>query len=648
MPRSNWENFGGFSIGEATSDGTSLATRVLDSFNIPHSGNVFGGNLSGIDIKRMDAMQVIQASLFEELVNGRLCELVSNDDGGVEIITVGEDVANITDVYYEADSFSYKSEVGGVMVTGGAPPSKRSMGSWESILTSKYNAKVWDDAHYLSSACTMPEMRKYCTITYDDPHLNPQWDDGIARSSRLDLSSPFESIVSYQYMVRRGDRSEDVEISFNNRANVPLDGGSSLGVLLVPELTPDEFTGHSDDCTLGLGTNIDSYNIKISVPRELATSVLRNTIINKVSSINGVYLIGKQVEYWIVPSDASNAIELPTKENTVVMVDFSNSNDVVTKLSEGVNYVAGYLKNTNEIGVSFVDRSVYAIAGVTGLFGDNKTVHITAANPVARLHGKRVWTGNNILPIDENNAIIVNRILVSISVDTPCIDIVDPEGNAGEVARNLTYDIRPIKVTSKPAVVSYNGGTVNLEAGVGDNDPTETFSFEDTPYENVVADMAEGGGGMSFTLSSLNQSQANVLSGTLYDLYRESSGTTKVYTCGPDLNINNLYPGQRGLSGGIIDKIEARYTDSNSYLITITEGDIISSAKFSSLNGTQYIKKNEDVSATGIVTQDHGNGSEFKVLVDGIGYRTAINTCSEVISVGDRVQVNIRNNPVES
>ena len=646
----NWPGFRGYTIGGGVEDddqtsGGSLASVVLSSFGISVEGSG-GGMLRGIDIKRMDAMQVVQASLFESLSSdsGKLYELASNKNGAIEIVTVGAGAAGLSDIIYETIGFQYINEVGGVMVTGGAPPSKRYFGSWEHILTSRYNARIWSDAHYLSSSCTMPEMKKYCTITYDDPQLNSQWDDGI--DSAFDPDNPFEQIVSYEHRVDRGDdHGEDVSISFSGSSVVPLDAGVRLGDLLIPTFPDDSFTGHSEDCTMGLGDGVSSFKIEVEVPSEIKSYRLRNTVINKITSIEDVYIVGLQVNYWIVPDSAESALEEPSVDNIMLFIDFDNSNESVIKLTNGLHYVSGLTQGDN-IGISFADRSLYASVGIGGLFGDNKTVYVNGHNPLARHWGSTRWSGVSILPIDEHHAVIVHRVLVSIGVDTPSVNIVDPSGNAVEVAERLNYSIRAIKIKSEPAVVSYNGSKVDLKAGVLNNDPTKTVSLEDTPYESALDSMAAGGAGMSITLSSLNQARANSLSGKIYSLYSESTGMNSVYTCGPTLP--DIQLGQNGPNGGVIDRIEYRYTDSTSYLISVSESDIISAAKFSSLSGSQYLKRSEDVSGTGIVIQDSGSGSEFKVLIDGIGTRVALNTCSDVIRTGDRVSVLIRNNPVET
>lgn len=644
----NWPDFGGDSLQPSEDSDDSLAVNVLNSFNIPINGTG-GGFLNGIDIKNMGALEVINASLFEGLTDGNLYELINNEDGELEIITVEGRTANITNTYYTTQSFSYKQNyVSGVMVTGGRPAPERRIGTSKELLGIGNNAKIWSDYHYIMSACTMPEIKKYCTITYDDPHLDSQYKDGI--DNFFEVTSPFENIVGYVYRISRGSyANEKTEISFNNKSKVPLDAGNYLGTLQVPDYPDPSFAGREQDCLRGLADPSTGYSIEVEVPSELASSKLRNTRVPKISGIESVHIIGKEVNYWITPASADKSLEGPSRDNAIVWIDGTDYNQDVVQLDQGRNYatkVEGSRGFLSSIKIGFADRTVYGFAGLD-LFGDGKTVYITANSPIARETGARKLEGVSILPLDDTKAVLVDNILVSLSVDTPSIEVFDPEGNAEQIAEDLSVRLSPIIIRKEPAPVAYNGSSVDLSDGVQDHDPTTTQNLSDTDYERKVNDMEEAGGGMSFTLNSLSEAQTVSLSKTLYDFYENDEGINTVYTCGPDLNVPEVRLGDRAPSGGVVNKIEYRYADSNSYTITVHEGSILSSLKLGSLSGDTHVKKTEDTSANGTIIQDLGNGSKFKVMVDGIGVRTALNTCSDVIRSGDRVSVTIHNNPVE-
>lgn len=646
----NWQEFGGSVLDDDTGvTEDSLALDVLSTLNIETNG-YGGGSLKGIDIKNMDALSVIQASLFEGLKDGDLYEIINNEEGQLEIIKIGDRTASLDNIYYTTQSFSYRqNDKVGVMVTGGAPAPERRIGTSKELLSAENNAKVWSDFHYLVSNCIMPNMKKTCTITYDDPHLNSQYKDGI--DNFFEVTSPFENIVGYVYNIRRGSSAtEKTEVNFSNKSKVPIDAGSYLGPLQVPNYPDPRFAGEEDECLRGLSDPSTYYSIEVEIPRELATSRLRHTTVPKISAINGIYIVGKEVGYWITPTRESVALNVPSSDNAMLWVEATDFDADIVKLEQGRHYavkVEGSRGILDKLKIGFADRTVYGFTGL-GLFGDNKTVYFPWTSPLVRETGATKMTNVNILPLDDSRAVMVDRILVSVSVDSPSITINDPEGNAETIAEDLSVRMSPIVINKPPAPVAYNGGSVNLADGVQDHDPTTTQNFSNTDYENKQEEMSEVSAGTSFSLTSLDEAEVVSLSNTLYDIYQKDEGVTTIYNCGPSLNPKNIRLGDIAPAGGIINKIEYRYTDSNSYTITINEGSKVSSAKFGSLNGNIHTKKTEDVSATGTIIQDLGNGSKFKVMVDGIGQRTALNTCSEVIKSGDRVNVSIHNNPVEA
>ena len=97
--------------------------------------------------------------------------------------------------------------------------------------------------------------------------------------------------------------------------------------------------------------------------------------------------------------------------------------------------------------------------------------------------------------------------------------------------------------------------------------------------------------------------------------------------------------------GSVINEISYSYSDSSSYLITISTGPKYQTV--GSFNDSKYQLRTEDVTRDGVVLQDAGNGAEYVVRVDGFGEITALNMILDDISVGDRVNIRIFNNPVE-
>jgi hypothetical protein len=124
----------------------------------------------------------------------------------------------------------------------------------------------------------------------------------------------------------------------------------------------------------------------------------------------------------------------------------------------------------------------------------------------------------------------------------------------------------------------------------------------------------------------------------------KDTGVVTTYVCGPNTEVDL---GELGPGGGVINSITYSYNDSSSYTISINEGSrMVQPLSGGGPSGPSF-KATESVNARGTVIQALGNGVHFKVRLDGIGEKTAICTCHDVIREGDVVSCSIYNNPVE-
>ena len=231
-----------------------------------------------------------------------------------------------------------------------------------------------------------------------------------------------------------------------------------------------------------------------------------------------------------------------------------------------------------------------------------------------------------------------------MDLDTPSISIHDPNGDAYGLASSISYELMPIIVRDEPPPVAFNGELITQSDGIADNDPTSRqSSFTNTAMEQVLTHM-DAGGGITLNLSFLNESECQGLSRTLHDYINSDSGTQTVYTCGPNCNPKLGAPA----TGGVINSISYQYTDSNSYIVSVTVGSrLVTDSNLAGISGGPYLKKVETVSCRGTVISDLGNHVHFKVRIDGVGEQTAVNCQPEVLRVGDKVTCTLHNNPVE-
>jgi hypothetical protein len=153
----------------------------------------------------------------------------------------------------------------------------------------------------------------------------------------------------------------------------------------------------------------------------------------------------------------------------------------------------------------------------------------------------------------------------------------------------------------------------------------------------------DAGGGMTLTLSFLDENQVVRLSGALYEYMNSGDGVESTYVCGPNCDPDL---GGTGPNGGIINSITYSYQDSNSYTVSVNCGPKLVGG-MSQVTGGPSPKAAESFSAKGTIIQDMGNHVYFKVRVDGFKDVVAVNMTPTVLRTGDKVNVSIHNNPVE-
>ncbi len=103
----------------------SLAARVLNFYNIncSNSSDSIGGDLTNLDIKHMDAMQIVKQSLMEHsAINDGMWEPIVNGEGEVEFKDIGSYSSGVEGhIYHQIQTMDYKEECKGVMITGRKP-----------------------------------------------------------------------------------------------------------------------------------------------------------------------------------------------------------------------------------------------------------------------------------------------------------------------------------------------------------------------------------------------------------------------------------------------------------------------------------------------------------------------------------------------
>jgi len=651
----------------ASSDSGSLAIDVLRYYNIPVSASNVGGELKNLDIKHMDALQIVKLSLLEESSStGSVYEAMVNEYGEVEFNAVGEYSGNVSDQYYTIQTMSYVEECLGVIVRGSKPLINRLPIEWKLIWgEGDASSKEVYSTTVMSNNCLKENYSQYATIVFNDPHLDTNFEDGVSNLFEIDSDNPWQRNIGYAFYkyIPEGLVTKDTVIRYTQEASVPVliaskDGDipPDLGTLQPrPVFEEADATLNNPNCFVGLGDTANfQYGIDVPISDKLRFESIRNTTIDKFVEVSKVFAIGYEVRR-LTTGPKTDALRYSTSENDFnVYVSIDGNTKTVFNLESGVHWAVAYDDSNDEV-LYKQPRIVFANNARVGQVHNYGTCSYIV-DPHCSYYqktGQETGTGT-ILPTGETSGILVEEVWAVIKLNTPSITIYDPDGvneRALEIAQGMEYWVGAMMMEDKPAPIAFNGTLIDQVEGIKDHDPTTAQSFEDTPLELAMDEM-DGGGGLDLTYSFLDgdgdydtsEEQVRKMSEALFDAMNYGDGIVTTYVCGPEAQPKL---GGRGPSNGIINKINYVYTDSNSYTISVEEGPMIVGG-FASIAGGVTLKTVEEVSVNGTILEDLGNHIHYKVRMDEIGERVAINCQHNILRVGDRVTCSVHNNPVEA
>lgn len=650
-----WPTFGTSSPFAEVACGTggSLAADVLSTYGISCSSNI-GGSLRNLDIKRMDAIQVIKLSLLEASANdGQIYEPIMSSEGIVDFVAIGgESGLSGGDIYYEIQTGSYKESCGGVMITGAMPLAERKEVEWKPIWQGG-SKEVYDTTLLVNEHCLTDAFSQQATIVFNDPHLDSTYENGIDNLYEITSENPYDHILGYaKFMDWPGaETDKDVVIKKEDTARIllPLPAGT-LGTLV--ERPPLSSMGYDNlQCFKDGGMEVTDVEkgVKIDIPSTFRYENVRGTNVDKLQSVLDVYVTGLEIADMrgLPESDAEACNMSPVKGSAKCTIKVFKSYQECFKLEKGTHYVVGYTDMDGG------DKTPY-IVFIDNTRTDDPIQILGTAPTQFNVDPESLWDnqGNStgeglILPTGGTHGILVSSVFVSVLLDTPSIVVYHPDGRnkkAKSIADELIYWVCPLVSVEKPRPIAFNGDILDMAESIIDHDPTTTQDLTDTPYELALDQMQ--GNGMALTLSFLEGEQCAQLSGALYAYLNsaEGGGTESTFVCGPDAD---PVLGGTGPNGGIVNSITYSYQDSNSYTISVNTGPTIL-GDMSQVEGGPSPKKTEDISAVGTIIQDMGNHVNYKVRMDGFGERIAVNLSHHILRVGDKVSCTVHNNPVES
>jgi hypothetical protein len=491
------------------------------------------------------------------------------------------------------------------------------------------------------SNCHKEGFSSIATIVYKDPNLNTAYNDGI--DNLYNVTDPFENVVGYARVINSPLIKSNTNITHSRQSTIPIKVPDAIDELIRRPIVPSGQEELGSDCWTYLEKGAEG-GVEIPIPTDFRYETAYGTIQDNFIGVSKVYVVGTQLTYCgSKPASVSalnKALEGADKETDhEVWVSIDDTKRQTIRLEENEHYVINYVEGRNPT-IQFANNSrTYD----KSKYGKNTSYHV---NPLCKYAiGKKlgVQTGT-ILPIGDSG-ILVDEVWVLVDIDTPSINIHDPNGDARAIAESLEYDLMPIVIYEEPQPVGFNGTLINQRDGIADKDPTtRQASFTETQMEQAMKQL-DGGGGFSLSLSFLDAEEVASLSAMLYKYMNSGTGIETVYTCGPDCNPKL---GGYHSSGGVVNRIVHSYTDSGSYTVSVNESNrLIEDTDLVGISGGPYFKRAESPSVKGTVIADLGNHIHYRVRIDGFGEQIAINCQPEVLRVGDKITCTVHNNPVE-
>jgi len=661
-----WEAYGNSAMLveiEAEGPSGSLALHVLDVFNIDVAASTrIGGNLKGLDIKHMDAMAVINLSLLEELADrsGGMFEAIVNPDGEVEFVEIGGSIASLSSIYYQVQSFTYVEECKGVLLRGGnIMPSWKEL-DWKLIWGNGEGKDIFHTTQMVTN-CMYDDFSTHATITFNDPHLDSEYDDGI--NNLYEIDSPWNKIIGYARFIDCPNATEGTKIVLNSSTVIPIEIGGNGGAngpymgTLKSRPSHDPDAADYADCwqwTEGGVIGTASEGVRIDLPSSLRFQNVSGQVVDKFVKVEEILLVGQELSmvHSGALSDSVAATQEPSDINSIALISIDTKNQSIFKLEGGKHYAILY-EDEDGFKQPYVLFAKDARSNEFKEYGQNTSYIISQTGAEGLVHAGETGVGT-IFPLADNRGVLVQQIFAQVSLDTPAITVFDPEMDerhnqtrALDLAEELKFWVTPLMVEEPPSTIAFNGTIIDQRPAVQDNDPTVPQNFEDTPLE-LVYDTLDGGSGMELTLPFFNSVEDDAklasLSASLYDFMNSGTGIDTTYVCGPDVDVSL---GEVGPAGGVINSISYSYTDSGSYTISVNEGPrVIKNFSGGGPAGPSF-KASESFSARGTIIASLGNGMFFKVRIDGYGERVAINMAPSILKVGDVVQCSVHNNPAE-
>ncbi len=685
-----------------------VSQLVLETYNIPFSQPILGGTLPGYDIRNQDATSMLRLALSTELQDtppegsGRVgpagfAEVEIDADGIARFYIVGSLIASNLDVRYCIPTGQVTNEADLVIVRGYDSPITRELREdFDGLKNKEFMA--YDDCAV--ATCEQNHNAKYATLSYDDPALDQAYNDDIINSYEI---GAFESLLGYVVDFDVTSDSESVpglRISFGDSTKEYIRFDSELFKVSKIDGTIDlpNFRGAQDASEqLGAGRapgqpaggaygSAVPATINVVNQRTGECTISNTTLVGSRITINADRFkrLNKFGQY---ESDFLGVTDIVFSGQKVFQIqEFGGAaggftgwaktllkpNKELISLQHGRNWTWSNDSEENiEIDLFSVIDSTYT--SIIARFYD------PFSTPPTNFEYREATTDlPNDWSVSANQyrdyvcaigdplgyKIASGEMCIVVERRRPSIDVYDPRGFAMGVATSISVRYTPIVLVDLPPPIAYaatgplqsidestgSGGTtlpstgiIDQTDGIRDNDPSTVQDFDESQL-SILQDNTNGST-IDITLPFLDEDECLEVAQNFLGEQNEIVTSTSV-VLGPDSSprLGDVFTDTTG-NTSIINEINYSYSDASQYLINVTTGPKYLTA--GSFNSSQYQLQTEEVTKEGMIVQDRGDGASYVVRLQGGDEMVALSFVLEDISVGDKCQVRIFNNPVE-
>ncbi len=637
---------------------------------------------------------------------GGLAEVELDGEGIGRFYIVGRELSQNLDVRYCIPTGNIINEAELVIVRGYDPPISRELRTpFDGMKNPDFMG--YDDC--AAQTCEEEQNSKYATISYDDPALDQAYNDDIVNSYEI---GAFESLLGYvvDFDVFGGAPTpEGVRISFGEstkeyiRFDASIYKSSTVDGTIPLEINNYTFRGFSGGEVIGAGRAAGAARggpPSSSVPATV-TSVDPATGVCTTSNttlVGGLIRLGKSHferlnKYGELESDLIGVQDIVFSGQKVFQItEFAGApgfgatgfaKTIIDPNKELISLQHGRNWTWTTDGDGGVEINLFSIidsdyTAVIARFYDNNPL---AVPPNFEFRESTKDDPNSFVVLPEQfrdyicgvgdslgyKAVGVDGGEMCIIVERrrPSIDIFDPGNNAMGIAGSISIIYTPIVLVDIPPPIAFAAlallnsidedsggptasigptGIIDQTDGIVDAQPATVQNLGASEL-SILQDNTTGST-IDMTLPFLDGDQClEVAENYLAEQNEEVVSTSIVL--GPDSNprLGDVFTDDNGRTS-TINEINYSYSDASQYLITATTGPrYLTSGSF---NNSQYQLQTEDITKEATIVQDRGDGATYVVRLRGGDEMVALSFILEDIGVGDKCQVRIFNNPVES